>query len=382
MVKIENNTFTGLPVTLVHEILEKSGQIAHEIYEPFRDIQDKRDELRARLYEHDIIQSDSITESLKTVSTCGIDGSYAVEKFLTSNLVYCAACAVEGLLPPSGERHWLIPSHKTLFNVEKQHAHSVKILRAVMMEMEIELAASAPQRIILFNGSFITPFLTIMETLKLAFDTEESVTSKEFIHRFKPSILSLKTISDSDTTEKMWVGIPRNMSINELSKNLNLPQYFDDEVLFTILLSPGEFTKPFPVDQSELSWVKNLPVNDQNFAAVKDSLVSAFNKLHFMYYRPYEWTPVLRIEIAHPIAQDITTCALILNTIKYQCSTTVVKVPYPLHYAGKMAHSIKKAMSTLRTLSVSHITNSHKNDIGEMFSLFLFNDLHKVEYNE
>lgn len=366
-------------MTLVNEILAKSEQIAHELYEPFREILDKRDELRSQLHEHDIVQNDSITENLETLSICGIDGYCMVEKFFASNLACCAAFAVEGLLPPSGEKHWEGPSHKTLFNAEKQYFESIKSLNAVMMEMEVELAASAPQRIILLNGSFITPFISIMETLKLALDTKESAISKEFISRFKPSILSLKTVFDSHNTEKMWVGIPRNMLKKELGKELNMSQYFDDEVLFTILLSPGEFTKPFPVEQSELSWVKNLPIHDQKFAAVRDSLVLAFGKLHFMYYRPYEWTPVFRIEIAHPIAQDLSQCALLLNAIKYQCCTAGITEPFPLYCAGKIVGSMKRAMSALRRSSISHITNTHKDDSGDIFPLVLLQDSYEVE---
>jgi len=372
MKKSENNSFAGLSVALVKEMLEKGGQIANEIYEPFREINDSRDKLRKQLHEHNGIQNDSITEGKETLTSCGIDGYYTVEKFLTSDLICSAAFAIEGLAPQSGEKHWNSPSHKALFRTEHQHSETTGILNAIMMEMEIELAAKAPHDIILLNGSFITPFITFMETLKPALGSKKSAAGQEFINRIKPAIVSFNTIFNSRNSQKMWVGIPQNASKKELVNKLDWPRHYDDKVLFTILLSPGEFTTPLPVEQSELEPVKTLPIKDEKFAAVRDGVVSAISELHVVYYRPHRWTPVLRIEIASSTARDSSQLAKLLNSIKYQCSSAGITEPYPVYYANKMVRSLGMAIPSLRKSATSQITNLYKDDLGDVFPLLMF----------
>ena len=369
-----NNPFAGLPVTLVNELLSKSGIIADEIYGPFREIQGDRDKLRKQLQEHNIIQNDSLTEGLETLTSCGVDGYYTVEKLLTNELVCCAAFAVEGLIPQSGKKHWENPSYKTLFHTDRYNSETKAISKAIMMQMSVELAAGAPHEIILLGKSFVTPFISIMETLRLALKSKESVTGEEFIKRIKSSILSFKTIFDPENSEKMWAGIPGNMSHKELINKLDWPHHYNDTILFTILLSPGEFTTPVPVEYPGLSQVKNLSIKDEKFAAVRDSLVSSISELHFIYYRPYNWTPVFRIEIAPSIARDSSKYALLLNSIKFQCSSAGIMEPYPVYGAGRMVKSLNRAMPSLRKSALSHIAGLHKGDLGEILPLLLFKD--------
>ena len=370
----EKNSFEGLPLALVKEILGKSGQIADDIFAPFHEINSNRDKLREQLREHNIIQNNPTSDSEESLTSCGIDGYYTVEKFLTSNLACSVAFAVEGLIPPSGEKHWETPSHKAIFHTEKQYSETAKILSAIMMEMEIELAAKAPHDIIFLNGSFITPFITFMETIRLALVTKESITSQEFIKRIKPSILSFKNIFDSPNSDKMWVGIPKNTSNRELVNKLSWSQQCDDNILFTLLLSPGEYTAPIPVEQSELSRVRDIPIKDENFATVRDRIVSAIGKLHVMYYRPHSWTPVLRIEIDSSVSQDSSRLTGLLNTIKFQCGSAGITEPYPVYCADNLVKYMDRAIPSLRKSATSQITNLHKNDLGEIFPLIMFKD--------
>ncbi len=372
MKKSENNAFAGLPVALVEEILENGGKIANKIYGPYREIKDNRDKLREQLQEQNGIKNDSTTDGQKILSSCGIDGYYTVEGFLTSDLTCSAAFAVEGLVPPSGQIHWDNPSHRSLFQTEQQTAETAGILCGIMMEMEIELAAGSPHEVILLNGSFITPFLTFMEALKLASGSKESSVSQEFINRIKSAIMSFNTIFNSQNKQKIWVGIPQNTSKKELVNKLNWPQNYKDKILFTILLSPGEFTTPLPVEQSELEQVKNLAIKDESFSTLRDRVVSAIGELQVLYYRPYGWTPVLRIEIDSSIASDSSRLSQLLNSIKYQCSSAGIAEPYPIHYAKKMVKSLDKAIPSLRKSAISQITNLYKDDLGDVFPLLMF----------
>ena len=368
------HSFAGLPVTLVSDLLAKSGQIANEIYEAFHEIRNTRDKLREQIHEYTGIQNDLETEGKGTLTTCGIDGYFSVEKFLTTNIACCAACAVEGLTPSSGKKHWEDTSHSEFFHTEEHLTGTAEILRAVMMEMEIELASNAPHDIVFLNGSLTAPLLLIMETLKPALESKDYVTCREFLNRFKTSILALQSVCDSSDTKKMLAGISQKSGNTELVSRLHLPHHYDDTVLFTIILSPGEFTKPVKMDHSGLSKVKEIPIKDEKFTAVRDRLVSAMSELDFIYYRPYKWTPAYRIEIDHSIAVDLSQFGVLLNSFKFQCSTAGIIEPYPLFCAGKIVRSLKRALPSFRNSALSYITNTHKDDVGELFSLLLFQE--------
>lgn len=369
MKSMDKNPFAGLPVTLVNDLLSKSGQLANKIYEPVGEIGNNRDKLREQLQGQNLIRDDSVTESVETPSSCGVDGYYGAEKLLTSDLVCSAAFAVEGLIPPSGKRQWDEPSHKSLFCAEKHHPETEKILRALMMEMKIELAAAAPQEVIFLNGSFGTEFAVIMETLHLALKFKGSTTGQEFINRIKTVIPSFETICGLRNSAKTYAGIPKNTTCNELVKKMQLPEHYEDTILLTILLSPGEFTSPVPVDEAALSRVKNIPIKDENFSAVRDRLVAELNKFRVLYYKPYEWTPVFRIETAQNKAEDSSQLPLLLSAVKYQCSTAGITDPFPLYYAGKTAQRLERAFPSLCKSTTSYIKNLHKENIGEIFSL-------------
>lgn len=382
MKNTDNNPLERLPLAFISELLADNGQLSESIYMPFREIFTNREKLREQLLERSIIQEIAPTEEQETATTCGIDGYNSVEKLLNIDLVCCAAFAVEGLIPLSGEKRWESPCHRSLLRADRYNADINKIASAIRMQMEIELAASSPQVLVFYDGSFITQFAGIMDNLPLALKLKESQASQEYISRIKISIQSFETILTTRNTKKVWAGMPSNSYRNDLTAALQWQQDYSDTILFTILLSPGEFTAPMPVDRTELSRVKSLPIKDEKFGAVIDSLISEMNNIEFLYYRPYKWTPVLRIEIARSVSQDPSRLSTLLNGIQYQCHTPGIPLPYPLYSAGKMSQSMGSVIPLLRKMFVSHITNAHKGDVDEISSLLMFKDLCIGDYNE
>ncbi|MBN1294887.1 MAG: DNA double-strand break repair nuclease NurA [Candidatus Latescibacteria bacterium] len=370
----KTQSFAGLPVTLVGEMLSKSGQIADEIYAPVCSIQEDRDKLRSQLRDQVGIEKDSQTDGEATPTSCGIDGWSSVKKLLSSNVVYCAVCAVEGLIPPSGKKHWDKPAHEQLIYIEGTGATETGLLDAIMKEMEIEFLTNAPQDVIFLSSSFVTILSAVMENLKPALEFKESATGKEFLNRIKGSILALKSILETSDSEKIRVCVPRKSYNTELAVRMELSNNFNDTVLMTLLLSPGEFTKPANADLSGLEKVRELPIKDQAFATVRDGLVSDLSTMNFLYYRPYTWTPAFRIEILQSAAENSATIMKLLNCIKFQCGIAGIYEPYPLFCAGNMVRSMKKAIPSFRNSALSHITNSNKGDPGELFSLFMIKD--------
>jgi len=117
------------------------------------------------LLNSNIIRRDSAINSRMYATTCGVDGSYAIERLLSIDIVTCAAVAVEGLTPPSEEKYWEKPHHKIFVGVEKHDPDSSIILRGLMIGMEMELAAKAPHDVIFIDGSITTPLIYLNQAI-------------------------------------------------------------------------------------------------------------------------------------------------------------------------------------------------------------------------
>src|SRR4030042_7068399 len=111
--------FAELPEALVEEMLSNSELVGDKLYDSFKEIQNNRAKMRKQLQDKDMMKHDTELGYPGIPTTCGIDGSYAVEKLLATDLAACAAVAIEGLTPPSERRHWEKPHHKVLINPEK-----------------------------------------------------------------------------------------------------------------------------------------------------------------------------------------------------------------------------------------------------------------------
>ncbi|MEM2175225.1 MAG: nuclease, partial [Candidatus Micrarchaeia archaeon] len=93
MEKFEQTPFTELPEALVEEMLSKSEEVGDRLYDSFKEIQNSKEKIRKQLQEKDILKKDTELGYPEIPTTCGVDGSYAVERLLATDLVACAAVA-------------------------------------------------------------------------------------------------------------------------------------------------------------------------------------------------------------------------------------------------------------------------------------------------
>ncbi|EGD50096.1 NurA domain [Thermoanaerobacter ethanolicus JW 200] len=115
-----------------------------------------------------MLKNDRELEFPQPPTTCGVDGSYAIEKLMAMDLVGCAAVAVEGLTPPFETRHWEAPKHLTFMAHEKRDDDTPSIVRGIMIQMELELAVNAPHDIVMLDGSFTTPIIYMNQAVTKA----------------------------------------------------------------------------------------------------------------------------------------------------------------------------------------------------------------------
>jgi len=354
--------FAELPEALVEEMLSKSEKIGISLYNSFKEIQRKKEELRNQLLNEGILRRDNEISYPSIPTTCGVDGSYAVEKLLAIDFVACAAVAVEGLTPPSEKRHWERPRHRVFIEPEKHNSDSVSIIRGLMMEMEIELAVKAPHDIVFLDGSLTTPLIYMNQAINKIIESEETKLSKEIVDRFNNFLISYQTILEAKRSDKLWVGIPKYTTKRELGERFNWPTHYDDRAILTAILYPGEFTHPIPLTPPLQPWHLKLPLGDIN-----REFDEKLKKIHVIYYKPHKWTPAFRIEIAPSIAYNNARIAILLQGIKYQCGTPGILEPYPLYIADRMVKHLGKAIPAFRQTATKRMTELHQGDIGDIF---------------
>jgi len=358
--------FAELPEALVEEMLSKSEMVGENLYSAFKEIQENKKKIRRQLQDENILKKDSEVGYPGIPTTCGVDGSYVVERLLATDFAACAAVAIEGLTPPSEKRHWEKPHHRVLIHPEKHDPDTSTVIRGIMMEMELELAAKAPHDVVFLDGSLTTPLIFMNQAINKVLESDETIIGKNLIEKFGDFLDSYKIVLEAARTDKLWVSMPKYTTRRELGKKLSWPPHYDDRAILTTILSPDEFTTPIPLDQPLQPWHLRLPYDDKKLERLRGEVLSGIERLYVIHYKPHNWTPALRIEIASSIATNNSRIALLLQGIKYQCGTPGIIEPYPLYMADRMVKHLGSAIPAFRQTATRRMTELYQGDIGDI----------------
>lgn len=367
MDKFEQTPFAELPEALVEEMLSKSELLGEYLYASFKEIQDNKAQMRAQLQKKNVLRQDSELGYPGIPTTCGIDGSYTVERLLAIDFAACAAVAIEGLTPPSEKRYWERPYHRVFIYPEKHNPDTGTVIRGLMMEMELELAAKPPHDIIFLDGSLTTPLIYMNQAVNKLSELRDTEIGANIVKNFKTFLDSYTTILEAVRTDKLWVSMPKYTTRRELGEKLNWSSHYDDKAVLTSILSPGEFIAPIPLEKPDQPWHLSIPAKDAELKNLRDRVLAAINGLYVMYYRPHNWTPVFRIEMASSIATNDSRIAVLLQGLKYQSGTPGIFEPYPLYIADRMVKHLSSAIPAFRQTATKKMTELHQGDIGDIF---------------
>ncbi|HBT48681.1 MAG: NurA domain [Caldanaerobacter subterraneus] len=363
----EQSVFSELPEALVEEMLEKSNQIGEEILLMFKELKEKKKEIREQLQKSGMLKNDRELEFPQPPTTCGVDGSYAIEKLMAMDLVGCAAVAVEGLTPPFETRHWEAPKHLTFMAHEKRDDDTPSIVRGIMIQMELELAVNAPHDIVMLDGSFTTPIIYMNQAVSKAKEKNTDI-SEELIKRFESFLMAYRTILEASKSDKIWVSLPKYTTRQELGKSLGWASHYDDRALMTFILSAGEYTTPIPLEKPIEKWHLASPKDNQKLDRVIDEITSLLEKIHVVYYKPHSWMPALRLEIPSSVATNKSRLSILFQGLRYQCGTAGIMEPYPLFMADRMVKHLGSAMPAFRQSSTRQIIELYEEeDFSEIF---------------
>lgn len=367
----DQTPFADLPAALVEEVLSQSEAVAEGLLADFQKFRKDRETLRKRFLQSGIVTSESTLGYPPLPTTCAADGSYAIERLLTTDLAAAAAVAVEGLTPPSEKRHWEQPHHRTFLAAEPHLEDTATVLRTLMLGEELCLATTAPHDLVMLDGTLTLPVIYFNQGLNKAPETSRLRCSIELIDRSLRYLEAYRAIVRSERSDKQYAALPKYSTRREIGKEVGWPEGFDDRGMLTLLLDPGELTKPRLLEQPGQQWHINaarLPEAVRGeIEALAGDAIDALCRVHVFYYKPHDWLPALRVEVAESIARNTHRLATVVQGLKHQCATASMLEPYPIYLADRTVKALARALPAFRQVTTQRISEKYTGNIGEVF---------------
>ncbi len=357
--------FEELPEALVDEMLEQCESIGDDLYINFNKIKECRADFRNKLDKLGLLKRAADIPPSEIPTTCGIDGSYVVEKLLAVDIVATAAVAFEGLTPPSEEREWERPHHLVQIKNISHYDKISSIAGAVMASMELQLAEKSPHNVVFMDGSLTTPFISLNQGLNKVEEAKNEF-GDYLVNELEKTVNAYKNILNPDT-DQIFVGAPKYTSKREIGERINVEGY-DDKALLTLVLEPGYYTKPIQLSQPDQPWHLNLKAHprEEKLEYLKDEIISELEKIHIIYYRPNLWTPALRLEIPYSIINNKERMSILLKAIEYQSAKGIIE-PYPLYIADRMVKHLTEGLQAIRQSTTQNIARKYEGDVSDIF---------------
>jgi len=363
--------FADLPGALVEEVMQRTEEVGRTLLQSFEQVRTERQTLRAKLQQSGILRRDAELEYPPIPSTAGIDGSYAVERLLTTDFAAAAAVAVEGLTPPSEKRFWEQPRHQVSVEAETHNEATNSVLRGLMITMELTLATKAPHDLIFLDGSMTTPVIYLNQSLSQANYAPSLKLSSKLRQCACAAMTSYLEILKSRRADKCWLFCPKYTTNREIGEKMAWPAAYDDRALLTMLLEPGEFTKATSLQSPDSEWHINtnaIPEAERKEAGeLEEEIAGELKNVVVIYYKPHVWMPALRLEVNQAVAHNPSRLAILLHGVKHQCGTAAILEPFPLYMADRMVKSLARAVPAFRQATTQRIAETYAGNLDEIF---------------
>ena len=363
--------FIDLPAALVEEMMLRSTEVGEQLLSSLETLQSNRDGYRQQLESSGILGIDNELPIVETPTTCGVDGSYAVERLLATDLAVAAAVAVEGITPPSEARYWEAPHHKVVIEAEPHQVETNSVLRGIMMSMELELAAQAPHDVVFIDNSLTTPAIYLNQAFSAAGDAPNLKISDQLIGTAGNALEFYQRILFSIRSDHAWVGSPKYTSNGEIGQQLNWPREYDDRGLLTLIMHAGEYTKPRSLQRPTAPWhigVESVgSAGRPNLQGLADEVVAKISEVQVLYYRPNPWIPALRLETSPAVVGNQSQLARLLSAVRHQCGTPSIMEPFPLYLADRMVKSLPRAIPAFRQVATSRVSEQYSGPTDDVF---------------
>jgi hypothetical protein len=170
-------------------------------------------------------------------------------------------------------------------------------------------------------------------------------------------------------SDKAYAGLPKYATRREIGAKAGWPSHHDDRALLTMLLRPGEFTRPQTMLDNDfhLHTATAGGATADALKTIADEIVAALKSIKVVYYRPHGFLPAMRVEVGSAVADSPHRLAMVLRGLKEQTVVASMLEPYPLYMADRMAKSLATAVPAFRQVATQQISADYDGDIGEVF---------------
>jgi hypothetical protein len=363
-----NGPFGELPEALVEEMLSQCNRIGSNLSTSFQKLYDSKTQIRAKLDEKKILHKDTDISAMPSYpTTCAVDGAFAIERMICTDLVAFAAVAMEGLTPPSEKRYWPNPHHLSNIITVPHDDETYSFARSIMMCMELEIAASAPHDVVYIDGSLNTPLVAINQGLNKIGRIDQEL-ENFLLSRIKKAFESYSKIVTCERTDKIFAAIPKYTTKTEISRDILGLNSYEDRGLLTFVLESGDLVGPVPVQNTNEDKNVNLKhVESMNLDQSLNQIFDGLKELQVLYYRPCSYFPVLRIEIAKAVATNPHRLAILLESLRLQCSSASILEPFPLYLADRMVKHLSTALPAIRRTTTQQMSTEWEDKMGNIY---------------
>jgi len=352
----DSAVFGNLPDVMVQALLERSSEVSDALTARVDKLAKEQPDLRKRaLREGIIIKLPKSVPEADGKTVVAVDGSATVERMAGTDVYAAAAVRVAGYgkkVEPK-PRDFQVKVHPV-----EGLADGRRMNLALMGIMECELAAESETEndLVLFDGTVFSVVLASGLALRGIGDRGDAL-SKLLDRRWLGVRPEIPKLLRSDTL----AAIPkRSTADNEFVRHTRI--FVNEESDLTglatanLILEAGEYTTPLPLPTERLG-LRNTPLE----SAYVDCLNLLLDEMRVVYFRPREWSPAYRIELAPHVAEKQGLLQRQLALIRKQCVNSAMREPYPVYLADRFVRSLSKGMAAVVEAVRGEVTAKSEN---------------------
>lgn len=353
---------------MVDYLLAESSRLSSEVYDSFSEQMKNKNALREKLQSTTGIRHLSDLPTPDVPTTCGVDGSYIVQRLLAVDFAAWASIIVEGLTPPSETRYWPDPKFMTRVRTSSHYDETPQLVRASMISGEMCLASTAPHDVVLLDGSITTPTIYLNQGFAKANMMKETQLGLDFFEQSRAGLSAYSEILKSKRTDKLYAYLPKYSTRREVGTQLMRAPPYDDRALLTLLLEPGEFVGPVQLEEKQ-PWHIGISIHPDasSLKPTVSAVTEELNSAQVVYYRPNRWVPALRVETCRAIATSNARLAILLKGLEWQTQGPGILEPYPLFLADRMVHHLSTAIPAIRMAATQETAIRSSSNLNELY---------------
>ena len=359
--------YAYLPDDLLNQVIDKASGTIKQIKSKAIIKQDQLGKARELMKARGLILK--VPQDIQDKqSIMAADGACLVEHKAVADILLIIAAGVDGLAEKDNKQWPADAKQYQQWQAVLSHgAANERLAHGLMLLMELAILTASDRAIKMMDGSHITPLFKLDSMLNIS----EQETSDDYIQALQGFFqeYDYQVISDIPDMIDQAVTDPHIISIAKYSSACDLTETIlkkirlntTDKVALSQILQANEYTRPFPVgntNRSKVAWDQvsincklDLSVDNQTFNKKLEQAISviksAKQRLHFCYYKPNEYSDAYRIEIKPQLATDQDRLEACLFNIKEQIVSAEIREPYPQYMADLIVKNVYFAMQAV-----------------------------------